>query len=318
MRTPLAVQTLGYLVPRTSFAGRVHSVFESACNLECDLGVGRGLLTLCWRDTSVGPTTLHLASDELGDLRNRFSVGELVHCRANLLCIGRVELCLQWAEVWERPVIPAHAGIQAVPHAVDPGVRRDDGRLTWGGASLGGRIGARCRRTGALLAAHRRLRSSVIDAQAAPVVAALADACRNLDTPAALAHAQRLIGWGEGLTPAGDDFLVGLLAALHTAAPGEASRGNFHAALATHIAANVVRTTPIAAHYLRLAAAGHFTEPLLSLRDALLGQTDEAQLDAALQRALAVGATSGADTVSGLLAGLTAWISPCAAPTMAL
>ena len=160
-------------------------------------------------------------------------------------------------------------------------------------------------------------RSSVIDAAAAPVVAALATACRGLDVPAAHAQAQRLVGWGEGLTPAGDDCLVGMLAALHALAPGDLPREHFRNALAAHIAGSAQRATRIAAHYLRLAAAGPFTEPLLSLRDALLGQADEARVDAAVQRTLAVGATSGAGTVAGLLAGLTAWISPCAARTIA-
>ncbi len=73
----------------------------------------------------------------------------------------------------------------------------------------------------------------------------------------------------------------------------------------------------VTAHYLRMVASGHFTEPLLSLRDALLSQADESRLDALLERAIAVGATCGADTVAGLLAGLTAWISPCAARTIA-
>ncbi|MEQ1804961.1 MAG: DUF2877 domain-containing protein [Burkholderiaceae bacterium] len=290
LHSRLTVHTLGYLVPRTAFSGRVHSVFEHACNLECDWGVGRGLLTLCDGAAAIGPTTLHFASDDGVDLRDGFFIGDAVMCRDDTLRIGRIELGFPHARIWQPPVMRARqAGVEA-----------------------------RCHRAGVQLAARRRLRSSVIDAQAAPVVAALADACRNLDTPAALAQAQRLIGWGEGLTPAGDDFLVGLLAALQALARSDAPRLGFHAVLAMHVARDVQRTTPIAAHYLRLAAAGHFTEPLLSLRDALLGQTDEAQLDAALQRALAVGATSGADTVSGFLAGLTAWISPCAAPTMAL
>ena len=74
------------------------------------------------------------------------------------------------------------------------------------------------------------------------------------------------------------------------------------------------RTTPIAAHFLRLAAAGHYAEPLIRLRTALLCEDDGDVVDAALQSALAVGATSGADTVSGLLAGLLAWLPP---PAMA-
>ena len=66
------------------------------------------------------------------------------------------------------------------------------------------------------------------------------------------------------------------------------------------------RTTPIAAHYLRLAEGGHYNSSLIVLRNALLSEDDGAVVDAALQRALAIGATSGADIVTGLLAGLLA------------
>jgi len=47
---------------------------------------------------------------------------------------------------------------------------------------------------------------------------------------------------------------------------------------------------------------------LLHLRRALLCEDDGDVVDAALCNALAVGATSGADTVSGLSAGLRAWL----------
>ena len=67
------------------------------------------------------------------------------------------------------------------------------------------------------------------------------------------------------------------------------------------------RTTAIAAHGLGLAALGHYSEPLLDARAALLEQPRQALADAALARALAVGASSGADALAGLLAGLRAW-----------
>jgi len=88
-------------------------------------------------------------------------------------------------------------------------------------------------------------------------------------------------------------------------------------ALAAMITSRIRRTTPIAAHYLRLAAAGHYTEPLIGLRTALLCEDDCNVVDAALQSALAIGATSGADTVSGLVAGLLAWLPPAASASPA-
>jgi hypothetical protein len=143
-------------------------------------------------------------------------------------------------------------------------------------------------------------------------VAALSDACRAFDGVQALRQVERLIGWGEGLTPAGDDFLVGLIAGLDASASADERRCAFRRVLAAALIGGTQRTTPIAAHYLGLAAGGHYAEPLIRLRHALLCEDDDRAVDAALRSALAVGATSGADTVSGLLAGLLAWL-PAAA-----
>jgi hypothetical protein len=170
------------------------------------------------------------------------------------------------------------------------------------------RIDAHLRHARLRLALRRRADSSVIDGEGTVVAAALRDACCALDLEQAARHADKLIGWGEGLTPAGDDFLIGLMAGLDALVHGDERRRRFRNAWASALACGLQRTTPIAAHYLRLATGGHYTEPLIRLRTALLCEDDGALVDASLQRALAVGATSGADTVSGLLTGLLAWL----------
>ena len=55
-------------------------------------------------------------------------------------------------------------------------------------------------------------------------MSALRDACRALDRERAARRIERLVGWGEGLTPAGDDFLIGLLAGLDALVHGEPRR----------------------------------------------------------------------------------------------
>ena len=160
------------------------------------------------------------------------------------------------------------------------------------------------------LAQRRHRHSSVIDREASTAVAALEAACGQLDGEKASQHAKNLTGWGEGLTPAGDDFLVGLCAALNALAADNARRRAFLLSVGATIAASSSRTTPIAAHYLRLAAQGHFTADLIDLRDALLSEQRRERLLSVLDRALAVGATSGADSVTGVLAGLSAWYRP--------
>jgi hypothetical protein len=275
---PLTVESIGYLVPAIDPTGWVHSTFERACNIACN----GTLLTLCTSSAAESPTTLRLAHGAARDLRDLFDVGEVVRPRNSGMQTSRVELVLTHASVW-RPL--PRARLLPSWH-IDAHVRHALGRL----------------------AQSRSMRASVIDGEGASVVSALRDACRSLDREQAMQHAARLVGWGEGLTPAGDDFLLGLLAGLDALVGDSERRDAFDRMLATALNALTPRTTAIAAHYLRLAADGHYTEPLIRLRHAMLCEDDLGAVDAALCAALAVGATSGADTVSGLLAGLSAWL----------
>jgi hypothetical protein len=283
-RRVLAVESIGYLVPRTPFSGHVHSVFARACNLAC----GDTLLTVC--ANADGPATLRLARGRPIDLRDLFEVGERFDCRDERARTSSIELSLRHAAIWR----PAEPGRRLAP----------------------ARIEARLRDAGARLDQRRAAHANVLDGDGAPLAAALRDACRALDCEGAARHAERLIGWGEGLTPAGDDFLIGLIAGLAALAGGDERRQRFYTLFAATLCSGTQRTTPIAAHYLRLAAYGHYNETLIRVRDALLCESDRRAVDTALQSALDVGATSGADTVSGLLAGLGAWLpAPCSAAT---
>jgi hypothetical protein len=125
---------------------------------------------------------------------------------------------------------------------------------------------------------------------------ALADSLVEDDAGAFVSAATDLIGLGEGLTPAGDDCVVGALAAIHHLAPGWLEP---HAVRAIAEAARH-RTTDVARDFLLEALAGRFAEPVL----AILAAPSAGRATDAARRLLAMGATSGADTLDGLrLAG---------------
>jgi hypothetical protein len=279
LRFAAVVESIGHLVPRSPWSGSVHSVFTRACNIAS----GELLLTIGTRAVGDGPTTLVLARDG-GDLRDRFAVGERVDARDGRIHGPRVELDLANARVWNA----------VEREALLPSTEID----------------ARARLVRVRLEAHRAAQPNVLDREAAGVAAALADACAALDVARASAQLDRLIGWGEGLTPAGDDFVVGLLAGLDALARGDTERLTFREALARHVVARMHRTTPIAAHALRLAADGAWSARIDRLLAALCGKPGMHDTDAALDELLALGATSGADTASGIVAALRAWSHP--------
>jgi len=119
------------------------------------------------------------------------------------------------------------------------------------------------------------------------------------DERGAQAQVEALVGFGPGLTPAGDDFLLGLLAALNVP---ESPCISWRRIGSQVIASAVRRTNAISIAALRHAAQGKVRESLVALCGALL-RAEEAAMLPALDRVLAIGASSGTDIALGMLAG---------------
>jgi len=129
--------------------------------------------------------------------------------------------------------------------------------------------------------------------QAADVgIARLRTALHTGDAQQLAEAAGTLAGLGPGLTPAGDDFLVGVMWGLRFR-PGD---GDVDILCAAIVEAAAPRTTPLSAALLRAAGAGLADSRWHALFDALDRGVDIAT---ALDAVLAQGATSGADAWAG-------------------
>jgi len=278
MPVVLTVESIGYLVPRYRFDGSVQSVYRRACNISC----GESLLTVTAPDVPDGPTALRLAGGQPIDLRTCFRSRDPVSRCGSWLTSPRAIIDLGRAGTWNPEALRE---IAALPELLD------NLRLA------AERLRERCRPA-----------RSVVHREGHVVCVQLTRACRRHDLKTATADAARLIGWGEGLTPAGDDFLVGLLAGLEALVRSSMSRRTFLARFSDAIVARLAATTVIAAHALRLAAQGHFNADLHRLRNALLRRTGVGPLRRSMEDVLAAGDTSGSDLCAGLLSGMSAWI----------
>ena len=106
-----------------------------------------------------------------------------------------------------------------------------------------------------------------------------------------------LVGRGIGLTPSGDDALAGALLVAHALGAGDG--------LADAVRARLHATTAVSAALLDAAADGYAARPVVTLVDAaVVGDPDAVRR--ALPAVLAIGHTSGADTVTGIRAALDA------------
>lgn len=146
------------------------------------------------------------------------------------------------------------------------------------------------------LDAHALARSEPLLRAALPAVIAvrrwLASALAGDAAP--VPALDELIGLGGGLTPSGDDFLCGIMAALHYFGC---------AALAARVAEAVLpraarNTNLISAAYLRCASAGDASSVLFDALACLVA-ADDARLEQRLDAVDRVGHTSGWDCLAG-------------------
>ena len=229
-------------MPTDRFTGVVHSVFRQACNIRTDRG---GLLALLAPQLGNAPHGVRIELPSGLAFTDRLRAGQRVGCRAGVLRVAGADFAvdLSGAVRWRSALDTL---------AADLG--RPEVALAWQAARQA-------------LASHRRHRGQVplIDAVHARGLA-LARASRALSVDEAAAAIQRLIGCGPGLTPAGDDLIVGFLAGLWSAMGGDPARRRFLNALAAIVAVAAEATGEISRAYLRHATLGNVAEPLAGSR----------------------------------------------------
>jgi hypothetical protein len=113
-----------------------------------------------------------------------------------------------------------------------------------------------------------------------------------------------LLGMGPGLTPSGDDVVMGLLLALNRCAAGGWDRGDLDQLNRALIDAATQRTTLLSANAITCAAAGEADERLLAPLDAAWG--GRAPSPEAVVGLLGWGASSGRDALVGMAVALLA------------
>ena len=116
---------------------------------------------------------------------------------------------------------------------------------------------------------------------------------------AALAQMTELIGAGSGLTPSGDDFLVGMLFRLSLAG---AQKVEWKKELTEMILDRLDATTDLSGTFLKYACEGKFGQYLLELALAFR-KNEGADMIKAVKKIGTVGHSSGIDTLTGILTG---------------
>jgi len=243
----------------------VHSVFHHACNLTTP---DNHLLTLLTQDTPLAPGSVRMAC---ADWRPRFSAGETLRrqtdgtfaaagCRLTLTNIPCQSTCVPHDAVFPENLLPqlrVFLPVIAPEYGIWNILHSSNERM---------------------MQAVRQLAAWLDDDAQTP-----GDALKTL------------IGAGAGLTPSGDDFLLGMLFVL------KATRHRRVDDLAAAITALLDRTTTISRAMLYYGCRGHFGEQLLALTT-----PTNLSLNHRLLRVAEYGHSSGHDMLTGLFFTLRA------------
>lgn len=128
----------------------------------------------------------------------------------------------------------------------------------------------------------------------------LSNAIIKADIPAIKTISSKLAGLGIGLTPAGDDFLMGAMYATWIIHPQVVAK-NITEEIA-HVA--VPLTTSLSGAWLRSAAKGEAGELWHEFFDALI---EDKNIYLPMSKILSVGETSGSDALAGFLETISCW-----------
>ena len=296
----------GVETPTMCFSGVIHSIFHHACNVSLE---SDALLTLVSSEKGNLSQGIRLGTPPKFTFLNQLRVGQPIACRGGILRISGSELSvdLRTASLW-------HIDLKGL--RVD--LHQRDTAQAWAVAWLELEKHRRGNGISAMIAAipaprQNSVTSHVIKTlveRAVQTVPALIDATGNLQVDGAITAIRPLIGLGSGLTPSGDDFIVGYLAGLWSTAGSDSSRLRFLSFLGAWLSQAAAGTNAISRTYIKSAVNGNVSEPIATLAQ-LFGQAKS--LDSvreATRTALQVGNTSGTDGVQGLLLGCIAWAAP--------
>jgi hypothetical protein len=289
--------SMGDAVPDKNFDASVHSVFKSALNLR--LNGEHGLLTLITSGEGDLPQGIRVELHEDFSFE-KIEVGESAVYRDGLVHFENSSLTVQLsgARRWK-------CDLPALEFDITNPAVSDAWSFVWDALNK-----------------RQRLKESEIVAEdlfgfdvaaRAGISRRVGEAMRNL------LHATRryeltdasavnsLIGLGPGLTPSGDDLLVGYMAGLWCTMRGSSERAQLITSLGETISRLSQNTNDISRTYLTHAVRGQVSSRLANLAEAISRGANPEHLLEIAEAAMKIGHTSGMETVTGLLVGLAAW-----------
>ncbi|MED1664882.1 DUF2877 domain-containing protein [Brevibacillus laterosporus] len=272
---------------QTDKPGYIHSVFQNGWNI----GMGDGLIFIGSAKNGLLPFGIHLEDRFLPKLISLIEQNEMVHFNDGMsaLLFSRFCITLNPQHAYHLCVGPITRDPQSLLHLLD---------------AFATELVMHSRPTGADISVEHfiqchMMESFVCCSEREQKVLQLMDVALTENLSQIDEILRYWIGRGKGLTPSGDDMLVGLLA---VDAVTEVLTDSFR----LHLSRLVERedlTTDISREYLKYALKRDFSSVVTDVLHSLL-QNNSVSLNERTRELLRVGHSSGLDTAFGILIGL--------------
>lgn len=294
----LKALSLGYAIPDSDFLAHIHSVFTSTMNLKVDESTD--LITLINSNETDLPQGIRV-DDPTNFAFNGFQVNGQVGCQAGILRFAgsELEIDLTRAERWQ-------CDLRHLCNEGDPERFLVSWNLVW--KILNDRqIEFKADIIADSVINPREGSPSLFSERLNDGISTILRSAGKLDPGLANEAVSILVGLGAGLTPAGDDFLIGFMTGLICRSGSDRNRELYIARLGETIQSNLKRTNDISRTYLKHAGLGQVSRNLAELAEAICGGWNDDRLYVRMKSAMNTGHSSGMDTVTGLLVGLGVW-----------
>ena len=290
----ISALSVGSRAPCHFTRGSLHSVYRQVCNIELENGTLATLLAQGLGNLSHG---IRCALPDPADFRVWLRPGQAVAAGGLLLRIPQAGVVIdlsgagRWCckldactlDPYAAPTVRAMLAVRLLLREQAP--RGGFAPLVLDDAEPGSPLER---------AMQRRLRQTL---------PTLGRASISLDSALAVKALEQLAGLGPGLTPSGDDFIVGYLAALYSRCSREPVLRPFLDRLTAALARLAATAKLISRQFISNALEGEFSEWLAELVWAIAAQ-DDLRLRQSTARVVRIGHSSGADSLVGLLFGL--------------
>lgn len=284
--------SIGQAVPHKNFDALIQSVFDSAVNLR--LADADRLITVLVSDHYELPQGIRISTKGLP--LQSLSPGLHAASRGGILRFDSSPLTvdLRGAPVWKCRVPELNLDMESL--AVQKAC-----------AIIWDLLNKEQRNKNADIIADELLQAntgSPLSRRISQPLRELVTSAGRFDVQGALRAATEMVGLGPGVTPSGDDILIGFLAGLWSMAGLDQAQISFIRSFGMELIKLAQKTGEISRTYIFHATQGQFSSSLSHLAEAIATGGDD---EAAAQTAMSVGHSSGMDSVTGLLIGLCVW-----------